>query len=345
MKVMMASYQAISILQGGPRTQIHSTARYLPASGVETAFFNPWVPFRRGDADLVHLFAANIGTYHLAREIHALGVPMVVSPIMFSTHSPAFVARALKALRLIGRAGRGIWSDYGIMADICAWGKLVLPNTEAEAKMVGTGLAVPHEKITVIPNGVDEIFLLSDPEPFVARYGLRDFILNVGHIGHRRKNVLSLIKALAGIDHPAVVIGRFISGAYGDACRREAAPHKHILLIDGLDHDAPMLAAAYAACDTFVLPSQFETPGIAALEAGLAGAKVVITPYGGTMEYFGEMADYVNPGSVESIRAGILAALERPKTPALSDHIRKNFLWPRVSEKTAVAYARALGKG
>lgn len=345
MKVMMASYQAISILRGGPRTQLVNTARYLPASGVEVAFFNPWSPFGRGDADLVHLFAANIGTYHLAREIHALGIPTVVSPIMFSTHSPAFVARALKATRLIGRAGRGLWSDYGIMADICAWGKRVLPNTEAEAEMVATGLAVPRANITVVPNGVDERFLSPDPEPFVREYGLRDFILNVGHIGHRRKNVLSLIKALAEIDHPAVIIGRFIAGAYGDACRSEAARHKHILLIDGLDNDSTMLAAAYAACDTFVLPSQFETPGIAALEAGLAGAKVVITPFGGTREYFGEMADYVHPDSVDSIRNGILAALARPKVRTLSDHIREKFLWQRVSEKTAAAYAAALGTG
>jgi len=44
-----------------------------------------------------------------------------------------------------------------------------------------------------------------------------------------------------------------------------------------------MLASAYAACDVFVLPSMFETPGIAALEAGLAGAKIVITKYGGTV--------------------------------------------------------------
>jgi glycosyltransferase involved in cell wall biosynthesis len=343
MKVMMASYQAVSILHGGPRTQIYNTARYLPSSGIDVALFNPWTPFKRGDADLVHLFAANIGTYHLAREINALGTPTVVSPIMFSTHSPAFVARALRASRLIGSVARGIWSDYSIMADICGWAKRVLPNTEAEAEMVATGLTVPRDKITVIPNGVDERFLHPDPAPFIEKYGLRDFILNVGHIGHRRKNVLALIRALAAIDHPAVIIGRFIAGPYGDACRREAALHKHILLIDGLENDSAMLAAAYAACDTFVLPSQFETPGIAALEAGLSGAKVVITQYGGTKEYFAGMAEYVNPESIESIREGIATALARKKSRALSDHIQKNFLWQHVAEKTAAAYTSVTG--
>jgi glycosyltransferase involved in cell wall biosynthesis len=220
----------------------------------------------------------------------------------------------------------------------------VLPNTAAEGKLLSEGLGVTSGKIIVVPNGVDERFYTADPTPFVEKYGVRDFILNVGHTGHARKNVLALIRALAGIDHPAVIIGRFISGEYGDACRREAAKHRHILLIDGLDHSSEMLSSAYAACDTFVLPSLFETPGIAALEAALAGAKVVITPYGGTREYFGDLAGYVEPSSVASIRDGIRGALERKKGTELREHIRKNFLWQSVARKTAEAYREVSGK-
>ena len=77
------------------------------------------------------------------------------------------------------------------------------------------------------------------------------------------------------------------------------------MLIGSLDNQSEMLASAYAASDTFVLPSQFETPGISALEAALAGAKIVITPYGGTKEYFKNMAEYVDSGSSEAIKAGI----------------------------------------
>ena len=338
MKVVVAGYQAVSILHGGPSTQIRNTVKYLPRYGTEVAMFDPWTPLRKGDCDIFHLFAANIGTYHLAREIHALGIPLVVSSITYSRHSPAFVAIALRAERAFQRLGKGVWFDYTLAADICGWAARVLPNTEAERELLSRGLGVPQPKINVIPNGVDERFYTADPSPFIRQYGLRDFILNVGHTGHARKNVLALIRALAGIDRPAVIIGRFIAGPYGDVCREEAARNKHILLIDGLDNSSEMLASAYAACDTFVLPSQFETPGIAALEAGLAGAKVVITPHGGTKEYFGGMAQYVDPGSVDSIRAGIRAALEKPRTFELREHIRRNFLWQKVAEKTAEAY-------
>lgn len=344
MRVYVASYQAVSILHGGPHTQLRNTIRFLDQHGIEARLFDPWSPFSAADADLFHVFAANIGTYHLAREIHALGMPLVVSPITFSLHSHRFVRTALTATRFLQKMGKGLWTDYALTADVCSWAERVVPNSRAEAALVVEGLGIEEEKVRVIPNGVDERFADADPTLFKQRYGLDRFILNVGHIGHRRKNVLALIQALAQIDHPAVIIGRVIAGAYGEACIREAQKHKHILVIDGLKNDDALLASAYAAADVFVLPSLFETPGIAALEAALAGAKIVITPYGGTKEYFGDEAVYVEPGSVSSIREGILAALQRPKADRLREHIRREFLWQHVAAKTATVYHEITGR-
>ena len=338
MKVTVAGYQAISILHGGPNTQIRNTARHLAQYGVRVNFFDPWSRFRLEECDLFHLFAANIGTYHLAREIRTSGIPLVISPIIYSRHSPGYVRTALRLTRVMQKAGKGLWSDYQIAADVCRWATKVLPNTNAEARLVAEGLGVPPSRITVIPNGVDRRFERADPKLFRRTYGLDQFILNVGHTGHGRKNVLRLIRALSTIKHPAVIIGRIIPGPYGDACVREAAKYPHIRLIDGLDNSSPLLASAYAACDVFVLPSLFETPGLAALEAGLAGAKVVITKHGGTDEYFGSMATYVDPLSVESIRAGIVSALGERSSTDLQVHIRKNFLWQKAAERTASAY-------
>jgi len=344
MNVLLASYQAVSILHGGPRTQLHNTAKFLPEYGVSPHLFDAWKPWRKGEYDLVHLFAANIGTYHLAREIHALGIPLIVSPIIYSLHSPFYIRTVLQGTRLLEKLGKGIWTDYALTADMCSWSKGVLPNTRDEALLVEKGLGVPGSRITMVPNGVDERFANGDPSLFEKKYGLKGFILNVGHTGHRRKNVLALIKALGTIDHPSVIIGRVIAGSYGDACVREAAKHKQILLIDGLENESDLLASAYAACDTFVLPSLFETPGIAALEAALAGAKIVITPHGGTKEYFGTIARYVDPRSVGSIKEGIVASLQSEKSTTLRDHIRREFLWQRVAEKTAEAYKTALAE-
>jgi len=338
----MASYAAVSLLHGGPRTQILGTARHLPLQAVEAQLFDPWSTFDRDSCELVHLFGANIGTYHLAREVAGLGLPMVVSPIVFSTHSPGVVRRRLRLAALAHRLRPGIWSDYGMTAEICGWAIRVAPNTRAEADLVIRGYGIPPEKVRVIPNGVDERFMHGDPALFRNRYGLEDFVLNVGHIGPARKNTLALIQALGGIDHPSVVIGRRTRDAAGEACAQEAARHKQILLLDRMENDSAMLASAYAACRVFALPSLFETPGIAALEAALAGAQVVITPYGGTREYFEDMASYVDPRSVDSIRSAIQGALEAPHNDRLRTHVRRNFLWSHVAELTASVYREAL---
>jgi glycosyltransferase involved in cell wall biosynthesis len=343
--VVLAGFQAVSILRGGPSTQLRGTADHLRQEGIEVTLFDSWTRFDRTSADIVHFFSAGLGTYHLAREIHALGIPFVVSPITYSRHSPSFVRAGLAATRLLQRIGPGLWSDYGFMADMCGWARRVLPNTRAEAELVNRGFGILAEKITVIPNGVEERFAHGDPSLFRKKFGLERFVLNVGHIGHPRKNVLSLIRALGSIDTPAVIIGRIIKSAYGDACVREASKYKNILLIDGMNNSSDLLASAYAACDAFVLPSQFETPGIAALEAGLAGAKIVITPHGGTKEYFEDLAIYVDPGSIGSIRAGIVQALAAPKDSRLRERIMSRYLWQNVAAATSKVYYDVLGGG
>ena len=341
MKITMACYQAVSIIHGGPRVQILRTKQELEKLGVEVSVFETWKPFSASTCDLFHIFSANIGTFHLARIIQGVKLPMVTSPIFFTQHSPGFVRSALYIEHTLKHLRSGVWTDYGYTEQICRWSHAVLPNTSDESHLVHKGLGIPAKAISVVPNGVEPRFEFGNPALFKKKYGLEKFILNVGHIGPARKNVLRLIRALRTIDHPAVIIGK-VSGTEGELCLKEASLNKNILIIPGLENDSEMLASAYAACEVFALPSLFETPGIAALEAGLAGATIVITPHGGTRDYFGMLAHYVDPSSVESIRAGIITALSANRTDTLQHHIKKEFLWRTVAEKTLAVYHRVL---
>jgi glycosyltransferase involved in cell wall biosynthesis len=340
--VCLASYQSAILLKGGPRTQILQTKRELEKLNVNVSLFDSWQEFRKDNVDLVHLFGANIGTYHLARELRKLGVPMVVSPIFYSRHSSPVIRSFVATASLARRVVRGVWIDHGLAAEICRWAQAVLPNTTDEARKVEKGLGIPAERITVVPNGVDERFYGATPTAFVERYGVENFVLNVGHVGPGRKNVLRFIQALERITAPAVIIGRVEDNSYGRACVAEAKKNPRLLILDHLPNDSELLASAYAACDVFALPSMFETPGIAALEAGLAGAKVVITKYGGTREYFQDDAEYVEPTSVELIHHGIVTALNKPKHPALRERILATYTWDRVAQQTLAAYTKVL---
>ncbi len=343
MKIRFACYQSVGLIRGGPQVKIIQTKEYLEKLGIKVEYFNMWETAEKiFDCDLVHLFSANFGVYSLARDLRRRKIKFVVNPIFFTRHSFPVVRTVVSMDTCIRRIFSGAWLDYGFTRDICKWSEAVLPNTLAESKLISLGLGISKEKIEVIPNGVSTCFLHGDPSLFKKKYGIENFILNVGHIGPNRKNILSLIKALSKIDHPAVIIGRITPGDESKACLKEAEKNKNLLIIDGIDHNSPLLASAYAASDVFVLPSKFETPGRAALEAALAGAKVVITPHGGTKEYFKEYAFYVNPYSINSIRKGIESALQEIKGSELREHIKNNFVWDKIARKTLEVYKKVL---
>lgn len=56
------------------------------------------------------------------------------------------------------------------------------------------------------------------------------------------------------------------------------------------------------------------------------------------MEYFGGFVTYCDPQCPENIRRAILAALEQPKTTALSEYVRTNFTWERAAEQLRAVY-------
>jgi len=344
MKVCFASYQAVMMLRGGPRTQLFQTKRCLEHAGVNVSLFDSWQELKREDVDVVHIFGANLGTFHLARILHQQGIPFVVTPIFYTRRGMGTVRMSLAVDRFIRKFVRGIWTDYAMVADICRWAKAVLPNTTEESLLYSEGFGISPERITPIPNGVEKRFYFAKPNYFSKRFGVRNFILNVGHIGPERKNVYRLIQALQVIDRPAVIIGRIERSEAGRKCLELAKKNQRLKILDSIPHNSDLLASAYAACDVFVLPSLFETPGLAALEAALAGAKIVVTPHGGTKDYFAQQADYVDPYSVDSIRKGIETALKKKRDFSLKERVRKEFLWERVAEKTKAVYEKVAGK-
>ncbi|MBC8526675.1 MAG: glycosyltransferase [Candidatus Cloacimonetes bacterium] len=343
MKIILASYQSIMLIRGGPSYKIVETKKCLEKNGIDVHYFDAFDEnLELLKADLVHLFAANIATYSLAKNLKHYGIKFVVNPIFFSGHSPTLLRIYQNFEKPFHKLFKRTYSDYSLSKQICECAELVLPNTRAEVNLISKGLRINPSKIQVIHNGVEDRFLNSDVSLFEQKYGIKDFILYVGHIGGPRKNVLSLIKALSKINHPAVIIGDIAHTKESKICLQEAKKNNNLIIIEGLSHDDPLLESAYAACDTFVLPSRYETPGRAALEAGLAGAKIVITKYGGTKEYFENMAEYVDPYSIKSIIRGIEKGLNQKKNDRLKNHIKENFIWEKIIDKTIQMYKEVL---
>lgn len=327
---------------GGGEIQLLKTKEHLQKRGIEIRLYDPWHD-RLKKGDLLHVFGSVKYCYGLMRAAKEVGAKVVLSTICWSDWRSAFFTypdwrqRSLNVLRHLAKACFP-WTP-SLRKSMMQISDLLMPNSEAEARQLTRFFLIPPKKIVVIPNGVDALYEKADPKPFVERYGLKDFYLCVGRI-EPRKNQLTLIRAHRGLERPLVMIGEAVSryAGYESQCRREAAANVHFL--GPLPHDSELLRSAYTACDTFVLPSWFETPGLAALEAGLAGVKLVITDGGPTREYFGGEALYVVPHRISNIRNALIFAAGQSRNGRLGEHVRKNFLWEKVAEKVAESYAK-----
>ncbi len=339
MNILFVTNQIGASANGGLFIQAKQTAKGLRALNNKVALHNAWDCTDLKKFDVVHIFGAGVGTYHFARELYSQGIPFVLSPVFYSTHSPKKIRLAQSLLSSFRKMIIGTWTDFEFVRAMCVWAKAVFPNTNEESELLQQAFSIQAGKIIVIPNGVDERFVTASPTEFLEKYGVENFVLNVGYWAER-KNTLRLLRVINNLGVAAVFIGRKVNDEYGNLCENELKKSRSILSIEEIVNDSTLLSSAYAASTTFVLPSLYETPGISALEAGLAGSTIAITKYGGTREYFSDYVEYIEPSSEQSIETAILRSMQQQKNNSLRDHILNNYTWGVVAKKTEEAYSR-----
>ncbi len=325
---------------GGGENQLLQTGRSLERMGLDIRLFSPWLD-QLDRARVLHLFGMSREGLELAKVARARDVPVALSTICWI--EPA----AMSALSgsLPGRIlNRWRWTVKGFLPRLPSWRRellqladAILPNSEAEADQLVRWFGADRKSIRVVPNGVEERFAQADPTMYQKRYGKAPFVLYVGRV-EPRKNVLGLIEASKIANLPLVILGDPTAAHHEYARRCRIAGGKDVRWLPRVEHDDPMLASAYAASRVLALPSWFETPGLVALEAGLAGTAVVVTPYGSTPEYFRDRVEYARPGKPREIAKALETAWERGAHPGLSSLIRAKYPWSEVARKTAEAY-------
>lgn len=337
MKVLFNTQPIMFQVMGGLQIQMLQTKEHLEKLGVNVKLFDPFHD-KLEDFDILHTFGSySYETVPITKTAKEKGIPIVISPVnwVFS-----FWGRLINFGTKLVSVFRNsyVTSLMNPAKYLFAVADIILPNSELEAEHLIRQFNIDRKKMFAVPNGVERRFLHGDPNMFIRRYDIKDFVLFVGVISKGRKNVLRLIKAMNNTDIPLVIIGTPMpSGShYYNICKKGANDNIHFL--GHIDHDSEVLASAYSAAKVFALPSWAETPGIATLEAGLAGCNIVITNRGSTTEYFKNFATYCNPGSVKSIRNAIIEAYNRERSEELRNHILENYTWDIVAKKTLEAY-------
>ncbi|MEO1023499.1 MAG: glycosyltransferase family 4 protein [Bacteroidota bacterium] len=330
--------QSSAIIQGGLKVQALETAKALQELGVTVHVISPWDDLDTIPIDLFHVFGSGLETIGIMTNLKRLGKHMVLSPVFFTRRSVSTIKQARALDRILGKLGSGIQSEYSIKTTCCNLADLVLPNTQAEAQLIERGFGISSGTIQVVPNGVESRFAEATPDLFLEQYNKQDFVLSVGQFSSPRKNAITLLKAAPKFDAELVVIGSLGEGSHATQCRNLAEKAGNVTLIESLPHNSDMLASAYAAARTFILPSWYETPGIAALEAALANCSIAITRHGGTNDYFGSFAEYFDPHSAEEMIQAVNKAHKKETGDSLKTHILSLFSWQAVASQTLTHY-------
>jgi glycosyltransferase involved in cell wall biosynthesis len=356
-------------IPGGDTVQMVSTQAALEYLGLTVEAWNAHELAHSAlpHCDIAHIF--NMQTPEPAwtamQALQARGTPVVLSPIywdMYAHWAESAIAEQPRWRALAGRLGeprtRGLYVRWQKLKSptkalwrtqrrLLRRAARVLPNSLSEAVLLEHSFALGRgfqRKVAVVPNAIDTQFYQQLPAPnevFCQRYGVRDFVLQVGTV-YPAKNQLALIEALFDLPVPLVFIGQTMDAAsnYVQQCRERAAQRGNTVFIDRLPHHE--LPGIYALAAVHALPSWRETPGLVSLEAAAAGCRIVTTSIGSTRDYFGDLAWYCHPSDLKSIRQAVLAALAAPTPHELRQRVLNRYTWQRAAEATVTAYEAAL---
>jgi hypothetical protein len=125
-----------------------------------------------------------------------------------------------------------------------------------------------------------------------------------------------------------VFIGHPNDEAYFALCRAEAP--EHFLFIPQMPPASEILCSAVQSCSAF-LEVSLEPPGTSALEAALAGRRLVLSEGPWTDEHMGSHAVQVPPLDEQAINAALSSVLQSRSGSdvALSREIQRRHLPPR----------------
>jgi len=226
-------------------------------------------------------------------------------------------------------------------------------NTAADVEQF---LAVPHERVHVVPNGLDHTRFTpvarSDSKAKAAKlYQLhRPFFLFVARLEHPGKNHVRLIaafnqfKASTRSDWQLVFGGSDWHGAQViHAAAAESVFRDDIRFLGFVPDEA--LPDLYRAADVFVYPSLFEGFGLPPIEAMACGTPVVCSARGSLREVVGDATAIVDPEDVISMVSGLVSvACDR----SIWDRLRaaglkqaKKFNWDQTAAATLGVYQQA----
>lgn len=306
-RILFDHHSPFLLAHGGFQIQIEQTFKALGEIGVEVDWLRWWDDQQK--PDIIHFFGKiHAGYLRFAREkriktvINELHTGLGSHPKWKHTLQRHVIGLSKKHFPPLSM--RMNWDNYGLPDAIMAL-------TPYEADLMCDIFHAPRERMHVIPNGVDTLFLEPSAIP------REDWLLCTAVI-HPRKRVLELARAAAAAKIPLRIYGRPYS---------ETDPY-HLRFVEtvkasggfvkweGSLSDRSALADVYRRARGFVLPSTMESLSLSALEAAATNCPLLLSDLPWATRTFGSHATYLpNTSVTEQIIPPLRAFYAAPNPP------------------------------
>lgn len=307
-------YSGFRLSKGnGIVSQAQTWKRILTQYGHEVIMCHPWEFNDYHAFDVIQIFSFDNSTETLIRELSKKNKRIFLAPIL----DPDYSIINAKLRSYCGIPILRLSNRFFGLRKVQKYISGIIVRSEFEKDYLIRGFGYPSEKchIVMLSNGMKPIdnLNLDSREPFC---------FHMSFVTDKRKNVKRLIDASEKFKFPLILAGgihfehernEFESWLKGKANVRYLGYISEEEKID-----------LYKRAKVFALPSTNEGVGLVALEAASYGCDIVITNVGGPKEYYGNLAELVNPYDVNSIGKSIKKLLEsKTYQPMLADRITK----------------------
>jgi len=340
MKILIESFNNVcQNPSGGIQVRINKFMQYLNKKNIEVKLYNKWED-KLTDFDLLHIFKVNLEDYDLLKLAKKKDIPVVISSIIPLEKRVNIVFNRLLCKLL------PIHTGYWFINEMLTQSNAIIAQTNKEADFIKKYYGVEHNKIHVIPNGVNIEIDKNNKKIFPEKTGINSrFVLQVGRFD-KNKNQLNIIKALNNSEIPVVFIGGPDPNEieYYEECKRIAGQNFHFL--GWIKHDDPLLSSAYQNAHVVILPSYKEIFGNSLIEGGAAGANLVATKELPIKEWgLSEFCKTINPNDTNDIFRKVVQAYNEPLDERIKEIITCKFSWENVINQHIFIYKQIIDRG
>jgi glycosyltransferase involved in cell wall biosynthesis len=333
MKVLFDHSSPFLLAHGGFEVQIEQTKCALEQAGVEVEFLRWWDADQNGD--VIHFFGRPGAAY--IDSAHKKGIRVVMSELLTGLGSRSRPAIAIQKLIIFLTKACFPKSYWAKMSwDAYTKADAIVALTLWEAELMQKVFEAPRKRVKVVPNGVDQEFLVGNE----VRAPRGMYLICTATITERKRIVETALSAIEA-KTPLWIIGK----PYGETdpyARKFLAlvkQHSDIIRYEGPIQDRQQLARAYRQARGFVLLSTQESLSLSALEAAACECPLLLSDLPWARTVFGNDAEYGPLAGTAQTAAALRKFYDN--APTLKPP-PKPLSWARVAERLKAIYEDVL---